>query len=202
MAMKSIKFHAAMRDKYPVYGCLVEIQQLTYQIQTAEEELQAVLQQLACYRQQQQQQQHQREMSATTEYLSELQLGMAPPGNTAMSLVSEDNPAQYDNVADLPIGQEISSYSNNGNADYGLNYLDFKENNVLNSFCHEAYSNSNDNNTDSMVMESQVITPQPVEQDTSRDYNGMHPFFDHIDNTQSYVDSKEAYEARYHTVLV
>ncbi|KAL6549342.1 hypothetical protein OROHE_008459 [Orobanche hederae] len=196
MAMKSIKFHAAMRDKYPVYGCLVEIQQLTYQIQMAEEELQAVLQQLACYRQQQQ-----REMSATTEYLSELQLGMAPPGNTAMSLVTEDNPAQYDNVADLPIGPEISSYSNNGNADYGLNYLDFKENNVLNSFGHEAYSNSNDNNTDSMVMESQVVTPQPIEQDTSRDYNGMHPFFDQIDDTQSYVDSKEEYESSFESPL-
>ncbi|KZV56519.1 LOB domain-containing protein 27 [Dorcoceras hygrometricum] len=54
IAMKSMKSQATMRDKYPVYGCLVEIQQLSYQIQLAEEELQAVLQQLAYYRQSQQ----------------------------------------------------------------------------------------------------------------------------------------------------
>ncbi|GFP80105.1 LOB domain-containing protein 27 [Phtheirospermum japonicum] len=196
MAMKSIKFHAAMRDKYPVYGCLVEIQQLTYQIQMAEEELQAVLQQLVYYRQQHQ---HQQEMSATTEYLSELQLGMAPPGNTDMTLVHEDNPTQYNNVTELPIGPQISSYSNSCNADYGINYLDFKESNAVDSFCQETYSNSNDKNTDSMIMQSQLITSQPmiVQQDTTQDYNEMHPFFDHIDDTQSYVGSKEAYESKY-----
>ncbi|KAL3617996.1 hypothetical protein CASFOL_038317 [Castilleja foliolosa] len=200
MAMKSIKFHAAMRDKHPVYGCLFEIQQLTYQVQMAEEELQAVLQQLAYYRQQQQ---HQQEMSATTEYLSELQLGMAPPRNTDM-IVHEDHPTQYNNnVNEMPIGTQINSYSNSCNADYGINYLDFKESNVVDSFCQETYSNSNENNTDSMIMQSQMITPHAmvVQQDTNQDYNEMHPFFDHIDDTQSYVGSKEAYESSLESTL-
>ncbi|KAI3464007.1 hypothetical protein Pfo_020670 [Paulownia fortunei] len=198
MAMKSIKFHATMRDKYPVYGCMAEIQQLTYQIQMVEEELQAVLQQLAYYRQQHQQQQ---EMSPTDDYLSELQLGMAPPGNgnAALSLVHEDNPPQYNGVTALPIAPQVS-YSNSGNADYSINYLDFKENNVVNTLCQETYSNSNDNNTNSMVMHSQLITPQPlsIQQETTEDYNEMHPFFNHIDDTQSYIGSKEAYESRYY----
>ncbi|KAK6153363.1 hypothetical protein DH2020_013002 [Rehmannia glutinosa] len=185
IAMRSIKFHAAMRDKYPVYGCLVEIQQLTYQIQMAEEELQAVLQQLAYYRQQHQQQQ---EMSATTDYLSELQLGMGPP-NAALSLVHEDNPtAIYNSVAELPIAPQISSFSNSGNGDYGINYLDFKENNVVDSFCQQTYSNSNDNIANSMPMSVE-------QQETTPDYNEMHPFFDHIDDTQSYIGSKEVYES-------
>ncbi|KAL2254015.1 LOB domain-containing protein 27-like [Sesamum indicum] len=195
MAMKSIKFHAAMRDKYPVYGCLVEIQQLSYQIQMVEEELQAVLQQLAYYRQQQQQQ----EMSPTNDYLSELQLGMAPPRNTALSLVHEDNPPQYNGVVPtLPIAPQLS-YSNSPNADH-YSYLDFKENNVVNSLCQQPYdSNSNDNNTNSLVMHSQqLVIPQPlphVQQETTQDYNEMHPFFDHIDDTQSYIGPKEAYES-------
>ncbi|KAK6125523.1 hypothetical protein DH2020_040757 [Rehmannia glutinosa] len=202
MAMNSIKFHAAMRDKYPVYGCLVEIQQLSYRIQMAEEELQAVLQQLAYYKQQQHQQQYQHEVSATTEYLSELQLGMAPPGNTAMSLVHEDNPTQYNGVTELPI---ISSYANSGiNADYSLNYFDFKESNVVDSFCQQTYNNSDNNNMDPMVVNSQSIIPQTmsVRQDiTTQDYNEMHPFFDHIDDTQSYVGSKEAYESSFESPL-
>lgn len=57
IAMKSIKYQANMRDRFPVYGCLVEIQQLYCQIQAGEEELQAVLVQLAFYRWNHQQQQ-------------------------------------------------------------------------------------------------------------------------------------------------
>ncbi|KAG6401713.1 hypothetical protein SASPL_138577 [Salvia splendens] len=41
MAIKSIKFHAAMRERNPVYGCLVEVQNLASQVQLAEEELHA-----------------------------------------------------------------------------------------------------------------------------------------------------------------
>ncbi|KAK4437121.1 LOB domain-containing protein 27 [Sesamum alatum] len=195
MAMKSIKFHAAMRDKYPVYGCLVEIQQLTYQIQLAEEELQAVLQQLAYYRQQQQQQ----EMSPTDDYLSQLQLGMAPPGNAAgMLVVHQDNPPQqYNVVTAVPVAQH-ASYSNNGNANYNAN-LDSKENNDVDSlWFQQAYSyNSNNTNPNSMVIQSQLATsePMPIPEETAQDYNEMHPFFDNIDDRQSYIGSKEPYES-------
>ncbi|KAG8379105.1 hypothetical protein BUALT_Bualt07G0053500 [Buddleja alternifolia] len=198
MAMKSIKFHAAMRDKYPVYGCLVEIQQLSYQIQVAEEELQAVLQQLAYYRQQQQQQQQQ-EMSPANDYLSQLQLGMAPPGNPTMPLVQhQDNPPpQYNAVTALPITQNVS-YSNNGNADYNNNNFDPKENTDVDSlWIQQAYNYSNNNNTNSMVLQSQLTTSQPlvIQEETNQDYNEMHTFFDNIDDRQSYIGSKEAYES-------
>ncbi|EPS60437.1 hypothetical protein M569_14366, partial [Genlisea aurea] len=49
-AVKSVKFHAYMRDRYPVYGCLVEIHHLSCQIQAAQEQLQAVLNQISYYR--------------------------------------------------------------------------------------------------------------------------------------------------------
>lgn len=151
IAMKSIKFHATMRDKYPVWGCMVEIRQLSYQIQIVEEELQAVLQQLAYYRQQQQH-------DATDDYISELQLGMAPPGN---------------------------NLNDHNAADYNINYLDFKEmNNVVNSMCqhHTTYSNTNENNPNAIHL---LMHPHDME---------MQPFFDNIDDTQSYIGSKEAYD--------
>ncbi|CAA2980409.1 LOB domain-containing 27-like [Olea europaea subsp. europaea] len=64
IAMKSIKYQANMRDRFPVYGCLAEIQLLYCQIQAGEEELLAVLAQLAFYRQNHQEQQ---EISSTNE---------------------------------------------------------------------------------------------------------------------------------------
>lgn len=209
IAMKSIKFHATMRDKHPVSGCLAEIRLLYYQIQMAEEELQAVLHQLAYYRQQQQQQlQHQqqeeRELSPTAaadDYISELQLGMAPPGNTAVSLVHDEGHSQYNAYGALPVQapQAALSYSNNSNnGDYNINYLDFKEmNNVVNSMCQQTYNNSNENNPNSIVTHAHLMMQQPItiQQEASQpDYNEMQPFFDTIDDTQSYIGSKEAYD--------
>ncbi|XP_057791953.1 LOB domain-containing protein 27-like [Salvia miltiorrhiza] len=190
-AMKSIKFHATMRDKYPVWGCMVEIQHLTYQIQLAEDELQAVLHQIAFYRQQQHQHQPQQDHplspTAADDYISELQLGMAPPGNDA--------------AAFAPQQQQVVSYSNSSNGgggDYGINYLDFKEmNSVVNSMCQQAYSNiSNDNNPNSVVTQSHhlMMHAQPLHQPPPQDYAEMQPFFDNIDDTQSYIGSKEAYD--------
>ncbi|PIN12014.1 hypothetical protein CDL12_15375 [Handroanthus impetiginosus] len=179
MAMKSIKFHANQREKYPVYGCLVDIQQLNYQIQMVEEELQAVLQQLAYYKQQQQHQQ-QETSSPINDYFSKLQLGVAHPGD--VPLVHEENPLS------LVASQPQVSCSNSDNVDYDINYLDFKDNNVVNSSCQQ----SNDNNPNTMPH------TMPIQQGTIQvDYNEMHPFFDRFDDTQSNVGSKEAYESRF-----
>ncbi|XP_022852660.1 LOB domain-containing protein 27-like [Olea europaea var. sylvestris] len=184
IAMKSIKYQANMRDKYPVYGCLVEIQQLYYQIQMAEEELHATLNQLAYYRQRHQQQ----EISSANESLSRLQLGMAPPGN-AMTIINQDNPPQYDAVTALPI-----TYSNNDNPCYNTEYLEAKENNVVDSlWIQQPYSNGNN----SMAMQSQLSNSQhlSVQQERAQDYDEIYPFFDTIDDRQSYMDSKEVYES-------
>lgn len=177
--MKSLKFHAAMREKNPVCGCLIEIQSLTYQIQVAEEELHAVLQQLVFYRQQQQQ-----DTLPNEEYLSQLQLGMAPP--------SVDDQPQYNVVT-----AHASSCSNNINGD------------IYNNDCNDvdslwmqqqtySYSNNNNNNN-SVVMQSQMTTSQPVSipQESVQDFNEMYSFFDNIDDRQSYIAPKEVYESRY-----
>ncbi|PIM97880.1 hypothetical protein CDL12_29645 [Handroanthus impetiginosus] len=189
IAVKSIKYHADMRDKYPVYGCLVDIQHLNYQIQMAEEELQAVLQQLVYY-----QQQYQREVSPTDDYVSQLQLGMAPPGNTSMQVVPQDNPTQYNAMTAVP-------FSNNSNVDYNTNMDDKEKNNVDSMWIQQiqqTYS-SNNNDSNSIIIQPPVSTsqPLPMPQETTQDYNEMHPFFDNVDDRQSYVASKEAFESSF-----
>ncbi|XP_051133144.1 LOB domain-containing protein 27-like [Andrographis paniculata] len=202
MAIKSIKFHANMRDKYPVLGCLVEIRHLTYQIQMVEEELQAVLHQIAYFRQQSQ------TAAGTDDYLSELQLGMAPPGNgTNLSVIQEDhsnNPPQYNgammtNAALADYGMNCLDFKENNVVNslaIGINYLDFKDNNDVDSLCRQTYSNSNDDNTNSTEMRLPPQMILPVHQETTgHDYNEIQTFSDNIDDTQSYIGSKEAYES-------
>ncbi|KAE8695070.1 LOB domain-containing protein 22 [Hibiscus syriacus] len=77
-AMRSIKYQANVRDRFPVYGCLGVIRQLYYQIQLVEEEFHAVLTQLEMCRQQQQRHQ----ISSMADYvISQLELDMVPPTN-------------------------------------------------------------------------------------------------------------------------
>ncbi|CAI9753897.1 unnamed protein product [Fraxinus pennsylvanica] len=127
MAMKSIKYQANMRDRFPVYGCLVEIQQLYCQIQAGEEELQAVLAQLSFCRQNHHQ--LEKEISLTDEPPAQLKLGVgvAPP-EYPISLLHQEFPQSYNAVTALPIAPQ--SYSDNGNPDYNINILDSKEDNV------------------------------------------------------------------------
>ncbi|XP_042011660.1 LOB domain-containing protein 27-like [Salvia splendens] len=184
MAIKSVKFHAAMRERNPVYGCLVEVQNLASQVQIAEEELHAVLQQLFYYRQQQQQQQQQQDTSPGDDYLSQLQLGMAPPGNTAMAaLVQQDGQSEYNNL----VATQASSGSNNVNVNV--------DSLLMQKTC--SYSNNNNdyhNNIDSIVMQSHLTTSQTMPT-VPQDYNEMYSFFDNIDDRQSYVGPKEVYES-------
>ncbi|PHT47828.1 LOB domain-containing protein 22 [Capsicum baccatum] len=201
IAMKSIIYQANARDKHPVYGCVAEIQNLLFSIQLCEEELQTVHAQLAFYRQQQQQQ----EISSTiSDTVSQIQLGMPPPAIVAapppangngLTLFHQDAPSQY-NVASnatLPV-QSYPSYSNNSYAAF----VDPKENNVVNSlWIQQSYGNSVCNNN-TMIMQSQLPASQTivVPQEVTQDYDDIHhPFFDTIDDRQSYIDSKEAYDS-------
>ncbi|GER50011.1 LOB domain-containing protein [Striga asiatica] len=165
MAVKSIKFHAAMREKYPVYGCLVEIQNLGYQIQVAEEELQVLLQQLVYYRQQQQQQ---RQAGGTNDYSypsSQVQLGIINP----------------------------SSHAGYFNCDRNLE--EKEKNDVdSNLFIQQMRNYDNMNNGDSsVIVQSQTTTNMPVPVTVPQEE--MHSFFDNIDETQSYIGCKEVYES-------
>ncbi|KAL6559453.1 hypothetical protein OROGR_004570 [Orobanche gracilis] len=184
IAIRSIKFHAAMREKYPVYGCLVEIQHLTYQIQLAEEELQLVLHQLDYYRQQQNQQEEVDTSPGDDCVSSKVQLGVTPPGNGNGGVL---------NV----VHHDIVPYSKNENAGYNSTNSDYgKENNedVDSLFMRETCrSYNNMNNADSVMLMNMMMQPNPVPQEEM-----MHPFFDtNIDDDAelSFIGTKEIVES-------
>lgn len=87
----------------------------------------------------------------------------------------------------------LPNVPNNCNPDY---HLKVKENNVVDSlWIQQPYSNGNN----SMGMQSQLSNSQhlSVQQERAQDYDEIYPFFDTIDDRQSYMDSKEVYESRY-----
>ncbi|KAK3226058.1 hypothetical protein Dsin_005920 [Dipteronia sinensis] len=184
-AMRSIIHQANIRDQYPVHGCMGVIKKLRDQIWLAEEELHAVLLQLDMYRQHYQQQ---ISSSLPDDVVpSQLELGMAPPNN-ALSLFNHA-PQPYNAVAAaaLPIAQQ-HSYSNNS---YSSTYIDSKDNMSNSMWVQHPYATNNNNN--SMAIQSQLVSG--IQQEVVHDYDEMHPFFDTIDDRQSYIDSKEAYES-------
>ncbi|CAN4088161.1 unnamed protein product [Withania somnifera] len=204
VAMKSIIYQANARDKHPVYGCVAEIQNLLFNIQLYEEELQAVHAQLAFYRQQQQQ-----EISSTlSDPVSHVQLAMPPPtaplpangaNGNGLTLFHQDAPSQYNFATNAVLSvQSYPSYSNNTYAAYNnTNLVDPKENNAFNSlWIQQSYSNGVCNNN-TMIMPSQLPSSQTivVPQEVTQDYDEIHPFFDTIDDRQSYIDSKETYDS-------
>ncbi|XP_059306714.1 LOB domain-containing protein 27-like [Lycium ferocissimum] len=213
VAMKSIIYQANARDKHPVYGCVAEIQNLLFNIQLYEEELQAVHAQLAFYRQQQQQQQQEISSTTLSDSVSQIQLGMPPPAVVAaclpppqhangngLTLFHQDAPSQQYNAAAnaaLPV-QSYPSYSNNSYGAYNnTTFVDPKENNAVNSlWIQQSYGNNVCNNN-TMIIQSQLPGSQTivVPQEVTQDYDEIHPFFDTIDDRQSYIDSKEAYDS-------
>lgn len=196
-AMDSIITQANYRDKYPVHGCWEEICRLQYQIWMLEEELHAVYQQLEMCRQQQQ--------LPHDDVTSQLELGMGPRSSNSLTLFNNTpQPQNYNTVAaPLSVSQQ-HSYSNSNSMDYNNSplYMDSKDN-VMNPnlWLQCPYTNSNGN---SITMQPhQLITSesqQPlssVQQGVVEDnYDEMHSFFDTVDDRQSYIYSKEAYESR------
>lgn len=203
IAMDSIIIQANYRDKYPVHGCCEEIGRLQYQIWLVEEELHAVYQQLEMCRQQQQHQQHNDGMALPDDVTSQLELGMAPRSNNALQLFNHPPPQQqsYNTVAAI---SQQHSYSNSNSVDYNNNslYMDSKDN-VTNPLWVQ-YQYQNNNSNDSVAMQTQLVAsqqPLAIQQEVVEDYDEMHPFFDTVDDRQSYVYSKEAYESRYRLII-
>ncbi|KAK0587025.1 hypothetical protein LWI29_016291 [Acer saccharum] len=185
-AMRSIIHQANIRDQYPVHGCMGVIKKLRDQIWMAEEELHAVLLQLDMYRQHYQQQ---ISSSLPDDVVpSQLELGMAPPNN-ALSLFNHAPEQQpYNAVSALQPIAEQHSYSNNS---YSSTYIDSKDNISNSMWVQYPYATNNNNN--SMAIQSQLVSG--IQQEVVHDYDELHPFFDTIDDRQSYIDSKEAYES-------
>lgn len=193
-AMKSIIYQSNVRDESPVHGCLGKIYQLKCQIWHAEEELHAVQTQLEMYRQFHQQQQLST-MPADHDVTRQLELGMAPPSN-ALPLFNHATTPQPYTAAPLPVTQQ-HSYSNSSNVVYNsANYMDSKDNAVHPLWVQHPYC-SNNNNNSAVAIQSQLIASQQLAmQQVVQDYDEMHPFFDTIDDRQSFIDSKEACESR------
>ncbi|CAK7322899.1 unnamed protein product [Dovyalis caffra] len=170
-AMRSIIYQANIRDRFPVHGCWGIICQLHFQIRQVEEELHAVHAHLEMYRQH-----HHHQIAALTEDVpSQLELGMAPP---------------------QPCLAQQYSYSMSSNIGYSSSYMDSNDN-VGNSLWGQ-HPYATNNNTNSMpIIQSQLVASQPLatQQEVVQDYDEMHPFFDTIDDRQSYIETKEPYES-------
>ncbi|XP_028763392.1 LOB domain-containing protein 27-like [Neltuma alba] len=198
IAMDSIIFQANIRDKYPVHGCWEEICRLRYQIWRMEEELHAVHQQLEICRQHYQQ--HLDHHLPEDHVASQLELGMTPCSNGLQLLDHMLQPQDYNNIvaASLPISQQQQhSFSNSNNEAYNNSlYIDHKDSVPSHLWVEQPYG---DNSSSSMAMQSQLdASQQPLviqEGEVVEDYDEMHPFFDTIDDRQSYVYSQEAYES-------
>lgn len=197
-AMKSIIYQANVRDQYPVSGCLEVMRQLYAHIQMVEEELHAVSTQLAMCKQQQ--------MASVDDAPSQLQLAMAPPTN-ALPYYSHHTPqAAYPPAMApaLPLSQQHCYSTGNNNAAFGSAYLDTKDS-VGSSLWGGPHSippannnniNTSNNNTTAMAIQSQLAQQPLAVQQVVEEYDEIHPFFDTIDDRQSYIDSKEAYDSR------
>ncbi|KAJ8771870.1 hypothetical protein K2173_027047 [Erythroxylum novogranatense] len=186
-AMTSIICQANIRDRYPVHGCLGMINHLRYQIWQAEEELRAVLAQLEMYRQLHQQQHI---SSIADEVPSQLELGMAPPRNALQLFSHNSHPLNALTVA------RQQSYSNSSYLGFSSSCLDSKENAGNSLSVQHPYAINSDPNL--MAVHHSHLVPsqtQAIQQEVVQDYDELHPFFDTIDDRQSYIDSKEAYDS-------
>ncbi|CAI0549435.1 unnamed protein product [Linum tenue] len=62
---------------------------------------------------------------------------------------------------------------------------------------HNNINNVTNSSSSMGALHSQLLVAQPldgIQQEVVQDYDEMHLFFDTIDDTQSYIDSKEAYD--------
>ncbi|XP_021733755.1 LOB domain-containing protein 27-like [Chenopodium quinoa] len=183
-AMTSIIYQANMRDRDPVHGCLGVIYALENQYWQCVAELFDVQYMLNVFRQQHEEQQQMPSDGFPNEDFdgaSQIQLGLA-------------------NMVPISQSHSFSSSSSPCNP----TFLDVKETLVNSLWNQQGEVNDCKNSEDEKIMPAQsklVVTPEPraVQKESFQDYDNMHPYFDTIDDRQSYVDTKEAYESRYIT---
>ncbi|KAI3941242.1 hypothetical protein MKX01_029816 [Papaver californicum] len=188
-AMRSIIYQSNIRDKHRVRGCVAIIEQLSFQIQQATLELDAVNTQLAIYRQQYNQLSPAVPPSESSP-LSQLQLGMGGPSNNAIPLLNQ-HPYQVFDAID-------NGNSNATTYNTSLDYIDNKDNMMNPLWAHQSYM---DNNNNSMLIHQSQFMGQPIPlqqlslSDAPQDYDEMPTLFDTIDDRQSFIGSKDPYES-------
>lgn len=138
---------------------------------------------------------------------SQLELGMAPPsnGNNLPLYQSTASPQQALPLAAMP-PQQHQSYAGGtiipaSNDRPPFAYIDSKENTSNPSFCiQNSYTNTSSSGCP--TIQPQLAGPITASQThlamqgIIQDYEDMHPFFESIDDRQSYIGSKEACESR------
>ncbi|KAJ8645078.1 hypothetical protein MRB53_006826 [Persea americana] len=188
-AMRSIVYQANMRERYPVHGCLGIIYKLQLVIHETQQALDAVNAQLASCKLPQLQ-----ISSPPISPSSQLQLAPAttPPANNALTLFHNNHHQQF-NEMDIGNTQHLfpnvitaDSCSNSNMSNDNTNNND----NVNQLWSHYSYQHSYYNNSPNV--QSQFIVAQPV---PTNGYDEMSNFLDNIDDRQSYVVSKEAYDS-------
>ncbi|OMO57244.1 hypothetical protein COLO4_35466 [Corchorus olitorius] len=195
-AMRSIKYQANARDLFPVHGCVGVISQLNYQIRLLQEEFHLVNAQLEMYMYRQQYHPNISSISmADNVHLpnSQLQLGMPLP-----AAVTDANTLPLFNQLPHPYTDSaaaaLSSYSNTNSNSNNVGYSSTSCIHGSNINQHPFVPN-NINSSCSMAIQSHHPLSLPLQQEQLvQDYDEIHHFFDSIDDRQSYIESKEAYD--------
>jgi hypothetical protein len=96
------------------------------------------------------------------------------------------------------LAQQYSYSIVGSNTGYSSNYLDSNDNAGNSLWGQHPYA-TNYNINSMPIIQSQLAASQPLatQQEIVQDYDEMHPFFDSIDDRQSYIETKEPYESRY-----
>ncbi|XP_068636443.1 LOB domain-containing protein 12-like [Aristolochia californica] len=185
-AMRSIVFQANIRDKFPVHGCYGIIHNLHNQVQQAEQELEILNTQLAMLRQH-----HQQIKMARAS--SQLQLGTAIPAlpmnnNTGLSIFHHHHQSFAPTISTGILHHEFpeSSTSNGNNNSMGGLWVQQPHGHIYNNAVgiHSQH-----------FLGSQSLECHSQASGVPQEYDEISPFFDTIDDRQSYIDSKEAYDS-------
>lgn len=184
--MRSIVYHAEIRDKYPVHGCLGIIFGLRFQTQQIQQELDEVKALLAVCRQQQHHQ-----IAAGPPHPPSSQLQLAAPVSANNSLARFHQNQQLNTVNAVAAHHHLL---NNATTESSSS-----SSNIEQLWPPQYYPHSyNDNSTG--VLCSQFIASQPLtcheqqQQATAaaHGFDDMSTFLDGIDDRQSCVESKES----------
>ncbi|PIA40231.1 hypothetical protein AQUCO_02500139v1 [Aquilegia coerulea] len=186
-AMLSIIYQSNIREKYPVHGCLGVIAYLEHCTHQAELELADVMTQLNICRQH-----HQNQISSPSpEYSPSSHLPLATESKNVLPLFQQ-NPQSFNAVKSLP-----PNYHANGDNAYDANYTNYIDSKDNNLWLQNQYNNNNMLSIQPHLFASQAfpLQQQPAAE-VLQDYDEISPvFFDVVDDRQSYIDSKEAYES-------
>ncbi|KAM5581483.1 LOB domain-containing protein 27-like [Rosa sericea] len=193
-AMRSIIYESNMRAKFPVTGCMGIINQLTFQLQQAFDELRYVRSHLAICRDQCQYQYNSPSCPS-----SQLQLGIQTNDHEALQLYQQQYQYhQYNSAAGSSAGGGGIALMANEYLANGINgvYIDDNDSVVKPLRVQQFYYGNN--NVDAVAVQHNLMTSQgfPIQQemDVPHDYDDI-PFDTIADDRQSYIDSKEACES-------